>query len=305
MVFAMIDNVGMFAERNYLSSLLKEKDDEEIEFLKFGNLDFIANRSKKTFHIKNYQSEVKNLLFTLSDRGFKASNSLHKFSDEKGLNFSDFTFTQILKTIENIESLTRISAKDFKFNSIEIAVNITTPLPPHQYLQNFATFKNREFDKMKVNGFWYGNKYIFTEYSIKIYDKTELLKRKDRININENILRFEIQYHKSRTIPVIQTLEDLKDREKLQKIFSEFIEVFKNVKYVGNEDFSNISARERELYFSGQNPRFWKIEKSLNTNTAKSKMKKFKKIQVEIAPQDLINFFIGELENKIEFLLEN
>lgn len=273
------------------------------EFKKIGNLILVPNFCKKNYYVKNYQCEVENLLCSLLNDNLYISNSLHKYF--KGENHSDYKLSEIIDTINKIEQLTMISAENFNLSSTELSINIEVSEEPHKYLESFSNYKGREFDKMRVRGFWYGIKYNFSEYSVKIYDKSELLKRLNGINIGKNILRFEIQYKKKRIIPIIRTLGDLKDLKKMKLAFEKFIEVFEKIQCVMNEDFSNTTPRERELYYAGKSNKYWIIEKSINRNTTKSKRKKYKEIMQKVAENDLMIFFVEELKQKIDFLLNN
>lgn len=294
----MLDNLKIVASFDDFDLLQKDNSG----FIYFGKLRLVPVIDKRHFHITKHQTVIENLLFTITENEIIITNSLHKFI--KGNNYSDFTFSELLYAIELIEDITGVNANVFIIKKMEFAINIETPQPAYQYLERFSSFKGKEFDKMRIGAFWYGIKYFFTEYNLKIYDKSELTKRIDKEKIDKNILRFEIQYNRIRKIPIVNNLSELKDPEILKAIFKEFIETIENIKCSGDEDFSLITARERELYFAGSITRFWNVEKVLNRNTAKSKIAKYRDIQNRIVPKDLMNEFVKSITKKFNELIE-
>lgn len=251
-----------------------------------------------------HQALVKNLLFTLKGDVLIISNSLHKF--HKGNNYSDFSFLDLQVMIREIENLTGINAEYFEIRKLEFALNIETINKPYLYLPMFSDYKGKEFDKMKTKtGFWYGNKYKLSEYALKVYDKSEMIKRNEGIKLELNLLRFETEYSRVRKIPNIKTLADLKNKDNLQIIFNELINQVERLNCIGNEDFSNVSSRDREMYFAGQASRFWIAENMLNKETAKDKKKRYKAIQQKVSKKNLIEEFTKKLKQKFSQLIQS
>lgn len=299
MRLSMLDNIKIVAPLNEIGKLRQDGDG----FTYLGKLKLAPVIDKRYYNISKHQTIFENLLITIDDSEISISNSLHKLV--KGNNYSDFTFSELLKAIELIEDITGIAAKEFTLKKLEFALNIETSKPAYKYLEMFSDFKGKEFDKMRWGAFWYGIKYFFTEYALKVYDKTEFAKRKDGETTGKNILRFEIQYNRQRKIPIVKTLSDLKNSENLKALFKQYIETVDKLNAIGNEDFSKISNRERELYFAGGNSRFWMVEREANRHTAKDKRKHFRKIQQEIIPKDLITGFVTDLTDKFNLLLKS
>jgi len=295
----MIDNLRSAAKIS--DSDLQYVDNKE--FVKLGKLMLVAIRCRKGFDILKYECVIDNLLFTIRNDQLIISNSLHKFA--LGNNYSDFTLSDLVIAIQEIEELTGIQASLFDIKKLEFGLNILAKRPGTHYLSSFADFKTKEYDKMKFLAFWYGIKYRLSEYNLKIYDKTEHQKLAERIKIKPNILRFELQFNKPRAMPETLTLEDLKKEQKLERLFEHFIKQIKLVNCRGDEDFSETKSKERALYFAGMNNEFWKYEKSLNINTAKSKRKKYKTIQFKVSPRNIMTDFTELLTNKFNFLVNN
>ncbi len=295
----MIDNIRSAAKQVGLFPMEKNKP----EFLNIGLLKFILVKSLKNFEIVKYQCAYKNLLLTLNEKELIVTNSLHKLM--KGNNYSDFRFSELISAVNEIENITGISASEFKIRKLEFAINITVPIQAADYLTKFSDYKGREFDKMRNNHLWYGIKYIFTEYSLKIYDKSKQVKIADRIDINQNILRFEVVYNCQRKLTAIDNLSDLKDLKKSNLLFNQFILMIKKISCFGNEDFSNLKNSERERYFAAKIPEYWKSLKSHNINTYKTNKKRFIEIQNKVNAKDLIEDFEHDLTVKFNYLINS
>lgn len=293
----MFDNVSFVTDIDNISI-----DKDEQGNLIVGKVTLVPIPCPRTGEIIKYQGIFKNLRFTLKAGKLNIENSLHKFY--KGNNYSDYSFSELMKTVNQIEKFTTIKAKELNIKKLEFALNIITDKPAYQYLPMFSDFKHKEYDKMKSNAFWYGIKYVFTEYTLKIYDKSEMVKRTESINLNQNILRFEIQYTRNRRLPSINTLADLINKEKIECLFEELINQVEKLNCIGDEDFSDISSRDREMYFAGQNGRFWDIEKELNRNTVKDKRKRYRAIQHKISKRNMIEEFAEKLKYKYKQLIE-
>ncbi len=295
----MIDNVKSAAKQIGLFPSEEVKPD----FIFIKQLKFMGIRSLKNFEIVKYQCQYKNLLLTLNERELIVTNSLHKLI--KGNNYSDFRFNELISAVNEIEKITGIPASEFKIRKLEFAVNITVPIQATDYLSKFSDYKGREFDKMRDNKLWYGIKYIFTEYSLKIYDKSKQVKIADRIDINQNILRFEVVYNCQRKLTAIDNLSDLKDVKKISVLFNQFISMIKRINCIGNEDFTNFKNSDRERYFAGKNPEYWKSLKSHNINTYKTNKKRFIEIQNKVNAKDLIEDFEHDLTVKFNHLINS
>lgn len=294
----MFDLLSMvFEQDNYL--LFQESPPNEFTV---GNLVLFAVRDPGNNTIVRYQRKVENLMVTLNHSQLKISNSIHKFIE--GENHSDFTFTKLIKSIEKIELLTGIPSNKFKINKLEFAINIQVEQNPTSYLHFFRRYKKYENDKMRHKNQWYGVKWPLTDYALKVYDKTFEVKKNMGVDIGDNILRFEIQYHRSRVIPDVNTLGDLKDKNVILVIFKDFFKKISKISIFDFEDYSELNSRERELYFAGNNPMFWRVER-LNRNTAKSKRKKFNEIVDKVGTDKIGKFFLLEIEKKFHQLIRS
>lgn len=293
----MIDGIKISTPVSFFPS-----DEVKPKFIKIGALKLIAIENLKSFEIMKYQCEHKNLLFTLNERELIIANSLHKFI--KGNNYSDFSLSELIHAVNEIERITEIPASLFFIKKLEFSLNISVSLAPSEYLNWFSDFKGKEYDRMKANQLWYGIKYFFTEYSLKIYDKQRQVRIADRVDIHQKLLRFEVVYNRQRKLSVINRLSELREPVKVKEIFSDFIKMIEKLNCTGNEDFSKLRNGDRELYFAAKDPKYWKALKSHNIHTCKTNKKRFKEIQNRINPKDMTLDFVNSLTIKFNQLIE-
>lgn len=273
------------------------------QFVIVGNLKLIAVKSLKDFKIIKYQCMHKNLLITLVKDELRITNSIHKFS--KANNYSNFTYNELFESITKIEKLTEISASKFEIKKLEFGLNIEVPFKTENYLLNFSDYKGKNPEKMMSSNTSYGIKYFFTEYNIKIYDKEKQVKICDRINIDQNLLRIEIQYSKQRKLSVINYLSELKEKNKLRELFNSFKKIIEKINCKGDEDFTNFKNSERELYFAGSNDRYWANLRAHNINTFKNNRKRYKDIQQNVNIKDFISSIMDTLNKKFNILIDS
>ncbi len=294
----MIDYISMVADICKSQIQLNDRN-----FVSIGEIELFPDRNKRNGEIVQYQTKVQNLLFTLNGTRLRVSNSLHKF--QKGNNYSDFRFSEIQSSINQIVKLTGVKADDFEIKKLEFSLNINVQTPPKDYLSYFSNFKRKEYDKMRAGVCWYGNKYILSEYALKIYDKTECTKRQDRITLPDNLLRFELQYLKSRKIPAVRVLSDLRIKENYYALFDEFIDKIKNISCMMEPNVSKLKSRDREIYFASRHPGFMKTENSINRRTCSYKIKRLNMALLRISEKNMIDEFCKNLEKKFANLIES
>lgn len=114
-----------------------------------------------------------NIVFRNGSAGtFFLSNSLHKVA-HNGSNDGDFTFTELVNSIEFIEEVIGV---DFKGASLisdfEFGVNLPIEEPVNLITLE-QNYKSRKPSKMESKGKQYGVKYPLKKYAVKIYSPTE------------------------------------------------------------------------------------------------------------------------------------
>jgi hypothetical protein len=125
--------------------------------------------------------------------------SLHK-AYNNGTNESDFTYSQLLDTVQHFSRTFELPPQQFILENLEYGVNISLPYSPKIILENLVSLRTgNTFSPMSGGGLTC-KRY---EYRVKIYNKSA------QYNIGNNLLRFEIHDDKMRRQPTVKTLHDL------------------------------------------------------------------------------------------------
>ena len=144
-----------------------------------------------------YASTIKNLKFTYAGRQLKIAGSLHKYA--KGNNYSLFTYEEAKNVLHELSAIIGIPLNRFVVTSMELGLNMQMDKDVVNYLHTIYSYKSNRFIPMtplKGTSRLKGCKCVFSEYSIKFYDKTFEAIKKGRIKREEvpaNLLRYEIQ----------------------------------------------------------------------------------------------------------------
>lgn len=144
-----------------------------------------------------YASTIKNLKISYEGRQLKIKGSLHKYAN--GNNYSLFTYEEAKNVLHELSDIIGVSLNQFIVTSIELGLNIQLDAEVERYLNILHSYKLRPFIMMsplKGTSKLKGKKCVFSEYSIKFYDKTFEAIKKGRIKREEvpaNLLRYEIQ----------------------------------------------------------------------------------------------------------------
>lgn len=144
-----------------------------------------------------YTSIIRNLRIVYAGRQLKITGSLHKYA--KGNNFSLFTYEEAKNVLHELSGIIGIPLKRFVITSIELGINIQLDAEIERYLNILYSYKLHPFIMMsplKGTSKLKGRKCVFSEYSIKFYDKTFEATKKGRLKreeVPDNLLRYEIQ----------------------------------------------------------------------------------------------------------------
>ena len=144
-----------------------------------------------------YASTIRNLKFTYAGRQLKIAGSLHKYA--KGNNYSLFTYEEAKNVLHELSDVIGIPLNRFVVTSMELGLNMQMDKDVVNYLHTIYSYKLNRFIPMtplKGTSRLKGCKCVFSEYSIKFYDKTFEAIKKGRIKRGEvpaNLLRYEIQ----------------------------------------------------------------------------------------------------------------
>lgn len=227
-----------------------------------------------------------NLKITNNNRGY-IENSLHTFFNrvikDEHQNYDDFHFCDLVCSINILEEILNVNLEEFTLQNLEIGFNIDIGSCPTQFLEeNLLMYKLKEPCVNQKNDKTFKQKvFIYQNYKFKIYDKS--LESKTKI-LNPNILRIEIKYLTSKEFNKfhIYNIGDLRDLNKLNMLFDDFMKKFEELTivdaYKGN---NNTSRTDKSNLIQFTNPNYWIDTRNNRTaNTMSNRKKKFEKILI-------------------------
>lgn len=228
--------------------------------------------------VKDYECQVDGLRVLLNRHSIQLSNSLHKFYH--GNNYCDFTYSQLVKCIDEICRRFGIEADAWQIKKLEFGFNIDVDKKGLDYLSLFLSYKSKNFHPMLHGGRTYGKKSSLTEYAVKVYDKALQVRFKDKIKLENEILRIEVHYSCRRKLPKgIVTLSDLTKQNNITTLWKSFMEILSIIEFQEEKDFSKSTFEERVLFYASTNSEYLKNEKEIDKKAAlitNSKIKQLK-----------------------------
>lgn len=281
----MIDNIKVVC---YLSKplLFKVKQKNKFSGIRF-------NPIVKEKIIVGYVGYIKNLRVFAYTNGFSlvVTNSLHKYA--KNDNSTDFSFSEMENIINRLQKkYSWFAVTELKF--LEFGINLQTELLKLDYsdTQMFKfypkisvnTVKQKHFEFMKHGAMQkylcYGLKAFFTDYNIKIYDKTMQMNIQYNRKIKDTI-RFEIQYKKRGLKRLkLHSLNDLKDFETVQNLCNDFMQKIELIMFKNKEmDYSKLTPNQLKLVALFQNTELLRVLKEHNQRQFARYKKEFDKLQ--------------------------
>jgi hypothetical protein len=225
-------------------------------------LDFGISVSETTGELLNQKREakVRSLYFVLSPMvtgGFSCSltGSLHKYKNVNAMNWDDFTFSEIIKVIENLTNDYGIVPETAFIHSLEIGVNLELDYSPEIVFKNAVCHKGKSFDNLNGKNRRLGVVCEHTDYSVKLYDKSYQCKITDK-----HILRYELKLHRQRMLQPfdVATLADLTQIEKVAPLIYLLLERLNEIVFF-DFSFKPKQVTESKLLSWKQygNPRYW------------------------------------------------
>ena len=261
--------------------------------------------------IKFYESDFENLKVRLyPNNRIQITGSLAKFQSAitTGIksNHTDFDYVQIKKIVKIIE---KKFANKLKISKIENGINLIMLEKPQEYINLVKSYKSIHFDKMKHRHIDYGKKAFSSYKNVKLYDKTLQTKLQLGIIVEQNILRFEVEYSRNNPLfKTIRTLADLKDFSKYTFFKKELIKEFSNIKFDDNNlDASFLSEPEITLYHAGKSRSYIEdliLSGKKNTHNVKKKIKEInnKVTNHPYSKGTLVNELATKIKDKIQEL---
>lgn len=209
------------------------------------------------------------------DRRIVVANSIHKFYH--GNNYSNFTFSEIKLSINNICEMTGIPAKDWKLTQLEFGFNITPCISVCDLLDMCIRNGTKEFDNRRIRGKLYEKICCKYEYDLKLYDKyAEVKHRNKSILPPHNMLRVEVKYKKSKKLPFM-TLDKLLHKDNLRLLFDDFCVILDKTEF-NDIDTSYLNDRDLTLFHAGKGQEYWKDLRKVAKNKVRYRRKKYQQL---------------------------
>lgn len=215
------------------------QDSDILEFKRYGNGE---------------RANYKGLIIDRNNLSCSVRGSLHKYFNDGKHNYNDFTLSNFINTVSDLEKTLNINAETTRIGRVEAGVNIDLDTDIDEFIGSVILFNNTIPVSTPQ-----GIVFQFREYDIKLYKK-ELKGYKDR-------LRVEVACkHKSKRDRIIKeyatyctTLSDLTNSNVWQAFGNELESVCDNLILIDREhiNYSDLKPKDAELLTKGVSPFYW------------------------------------------------
>lgn len=225
-------------------------------------LDFSFSVSENTGEILGGRkvATYKGLTFSINTNSTTGAyctiwGSLHKYKNNGTHNNDNFLYCELLDVLKDLETKFNIKPSTTQITALEIGYNIpTTKINPETIIKSAICHKKRTFRPLNDKKRLLGKVCIYSDYSIKIYNKGK------QGGINTNVLRLEFKALRQRVLEPckVQTLLDLKDKNKLNALF---LLLFEGLHEIIFFDFSfkgeTLTKSKMKSWKQYNNPNLW------------------------------------------------
>lgn len=232
-----------------------------------------------------YNGMIDNLKLNIFNDSLSIKNSWHKFY--KGNNYSDYSFTDIKRTYDKLETKLGLSISDAEIKRIGYGCVIKTN--PHKVFKSWKYLRNTESKPMYKNGTQYGSFFPFTDYKIKGYDKTFEVWKHNNIRIEPDYFRFEkeVKYMRhlhNRKQPIgIYKTKDLFNKDILIQLSQDLITNYRLIE------------KTPQMNLKGLNPKQLRVLAVMENNTLRNELKANHNKTYKRDKELYKNLFKGEL----------
>ncbi|OWP84993.1 hypothetical protein BWK59_02505 [Flavobacterium davisii] len=229
-------------ERSPLLKFCTKVDTTTGEILAKNRVAFYRGLS---FHITPSTIENKNHLFI---RG-----SLATYYNQGKHNAYDFTRDMLAEVIEELQQEFKINPYTAVVQSFEYGANIATEKPVKAIVNGLRAYQSDRFTMLKIEGKPNGLQLDRSKTAVKFYDKAKQASLK-----GTNLMRIEyvVKFHQTAVQHGFNTLADLLELDKLQKLKPYLLEVWKNT--IFHDDGMrwremNTKQKQKMLYYLDAN----------------------------------------------------
>lgn len=263
-------------------------------------LHFKSDYSHRTAEIYPVKvAEYKSLKFTVIGKNLKVEGSLHKFKNEGKHNYDDFTYSDLIQTINELEQLLHIDSSLIYLENIEFGLNLILEWESSLILQHLISYSTTEFRDVAIKSGTYKTA-ILNDFRPKAYDKAM------QYNLPYNLFRLEIHANKMRYVQSagITTLADLKDKNKLMFLKVLLIETWDKM-FLFDWTIDTQKGKQAigvEQFYLMQQFSYWK---ELNNRQRYKQRTKYKNKLVEPFSQKVHEQIGKQVSEKFDFLMNN
>ena len=168
----------------------------------------LANGKKGSYRSTGW---TKNMKLELFPNGYvELAGSLHKYYNDGKHNYNQFGRKEAEIALKRLIEVSGLELPYFKVESVEVGVNLMTPIPSDDIINNALMYKRRPFEAKYCTDEGNYRQATLSEYWVKLYNK-RLHYEKQGYDIGHEILRFELKINKMRMLAKYRvfTLEDL------------------------------------------------------------------------------------------------
>lgn len=239
---------------------------------------------------------------------FTVNGSLHKYFNEGLHNFNNFKTSQLNNVIDSLKDKFYINPENTDLFKLEIGFNIELPIKVTEFLDYLISTPNKRFVELNTDNQGIGKICTRTEYDIKVYDKGEQIKSK-----NKSLLRIELRIKKRRYLNKlgIFTLADLKNPVKISVLANLLYTMFEDIIfYERNIDESKLTTSQLIYLLRHKDAFFWEGKENLGNGTNLTKQnryshkKTFEKFLQKHSEPFIKDFVLSEIKRKTNELID-
>lgn len=267
----MVDFIRYFAtdRESFLDNIENSK---HIELR--GNFNFKTGEAKEYPKTGYYH----NMFLKITENQASVKGSIHKYfnlyEDYGEQNFNDFSYCDFQYALEQLTQKLVVDLEDTKVTNLEFGINIEIDKDPQKIIDDSILMYN--YKPPSINEKFYGKgdylEFKFTEYSIKIYNKSKQNKIKNRY-----ILRVELKVVNSKYLKLnfgIRSLQDI-NRRSFDLMFKKLIAHFDKLLIVDSLSLLNSQRIDEIVLFSnGINPNYWANSDNFKSDKVKGRIKR-------------------------------
>jgi hypothetical protein len=276
-----------------IKAKILEKEKIESKLIANKNKYIVEGKHSYSFPDQIYpiRSRIENLFINVTEKGATIENSLHKYfnnlvSDENQ-NYNDFYYSDILYALNVLEDEIGYPLEQTSITNLEFGFNIELNMCPTKFLNCNVLMHNlkspcydpKNDKNMKIK------KFIYTEYEVKLYNKTLDHSRFEQFREklkDTKILRVEIKYKSKKQLNNLDifNLSDLKKPHVYNNLMNDFLKKYDDLLIVDSYNGNSLmSKKERQFVKDCTHPNFWiELKETRHYNTIGNKRKRLEEL---------------------------